>query len=255
MLGFIGYVFLGCLLAGGLLWVIQRGAFGSWFHWLRTKIGQTGDFAASQDPAGQMRQAAIDASAELGKADAALAKCKSIKKSLQRQVDNDIRQLRLVETDVQKSLERGVADDDPTLVVKLQQIRSFRESIEENNKQILQQDTLYRDTLDLANAASGRIQSALQRAERLKVKLDLGVARRDAIALLQRYSPGAINTAMASIDRYEQVAQSQLDEADAALEVAADRGQPLCGHSNGNSPQPDVSDLLAEMKSKTRVRV
>jgi phage shock protein A len=228
-----------------VLTVLNKHAAGSWWFLARTRAGQVGDYAAGVDPAAQMRQAALDATRDLATADEALKACERLKIQLRRQVENDTVQLNRLVAQIAKRQQDGATDNDRELVEKAQRVKKLRADIAENQSQLQQQEAIYDNTKTTANYASERIAGAFQRASRLKVKLQMGEQGRKMLSLLKQYNPNAIDMAMSNIDRYEQAAQNQLDDYQAELNVAADRGHLRPPQEDGE----DVADILAGIRS------
>ncbi len=233
----------------------NKNAAGSLWHLGRTKAGQAGDYAKTIDPAGQMRQAAIDAGEELKGADDALIESDKLKTRLTRQVESDTKTKNKIEGQIAKLLNDGVAESDSRIVEKLKRVRDLTNTIAENNIQIETQNGLYKTLLAKANGASQKIAAAMQRADQMKVRLDLGVQTQKITEMLSKYNPAAVRSKLAKIDEYEQAAQGQLDGYAAAAKVAADRAAVTGDDEDDDdnvTPETDeeLGSLLAGIKAK-----
>ncbi len=230
--------------------VFNKDSAGKWWHLGRTKLGQAGDYASTIDPAGQMKQAAKDASAELANADTALIACETLQKSLGRQVENDKRTLAINEAKILKKLKSGVKDSDPEILELLRSVQSLKKAIEQNQEQITTQATIYKNTLQSANRAGLKIKETMQRADTLKVRLDLGEQSDRIASMLAKYNPANVNSTMAKIDQYEQVAQQKLDGFQSKAKVMADRGYTEVEEEETIETNPELNDLLNSIKDK-----
>ncbi len=254
VLNVVGGLALLALVVFVLLRLFNKNAAGSWLHLGRTKAGQAGDYAKSIDPAGQMRQAALDAAAELKGADDALIQSDQLVTRLKRQVDNDKKIKVKLEGQIAKKINDGVSETDPTVVEKLKRVRDLTNSIAENESQIETQSKLYKGLLAKANGASEKIAGAMQRADQLKVRLDLGAQTANISAMLSKYNPAAVQSKLAKIDEYEQAAQGQLDGYASAAKVAADRNV-VEEDEDDVTPETDeeLGNILAGIKAKKGV--
>lgn len=237
-----------------LLRLFSKNAAGSWWHLGRTKAGQVGDYAKTVDPAGQMRQAALDAADELKGADDALIESDKLVTRLKRQVANDEKTKGKLEGQIAKKLKDGVAETDPQVVEKLKRVRDLTNSIAENKAQIETQSNLYKGLLKKANGASERIAGALQRADQLKVRLDLGAQTANITAMLSKYNPAAVQSKLAKIDEYEQAAQGQLDGYASAAKVAADRNVDADDEGDDDDVTPETDEELGDLLSKIKAK-
>lgn len=210
---------------------LNRDAAGNWLHWGRTKAGQAGDYATTLDPAGQMRQAAKDAAAELGTADDALIAADKLKLQLEDQVATETATKTKLEGQVRKLLKpvgeggKGKTPNDPVVVEKLKRIADLDDSIASTRTQIGTLVANYEKNLKQANAASERIAGALAEADRLGVQLQLGEQNAKVQAMLAKYNPAAVNGKLAALDKYREAAKDKLRGYAAQQKVAADRNQ------------------------------
>ena len=151
-----------------------------------------------------------------------------------------------------KKLKDGVSENDPTVVEKLKRVRDLTKSITENEGQIETQTKLYKGLLSKANGASERIAGALQRADQMKVRPDLGAQTANITAMLSKYNPAAVQPKLAKIDEYEQAAQGQLDGYASAAKVAADRNVGGDEEDDDVTPETDeeLGSLLNDIKAK-----
>ncbi len=259
--GTIGFVLeilaiVAILAVGGffVLRLFSKNAAGSWMHLGRTKAGQVGDYAKGIDPAGQMRQAALDAAQELKGADEALIESDKLVTRLKRQVESDEKTKSKLESQIALKLQAGTSEVDPQVVEKLKRIRDLAASIAENKSQIETQSALYKGLLSKANGASEKIAGAMRRADQLKVRLDLGAQTEKITSMLSKYNPAAVSSKLAKLDEYEQMAQGKLDGYASAAKVAADRsiGDDVDDDGDDVTPETDaeLGDLLAQIKAK-----
>lgn len=240
----------------GLLLILNRGAFSNVWFLGRTKAGQVGDFAKGIETAAQMRQAALDAGDELKGYDDANIEVLAFIKRLRRQVTGDKQTIGKLEGQVANKINSGAAETDPAVVEKLKRIRDLKKAVTENEGQIESQTKVYEDNVAKANAASAKIKAALQRADQLKVRLDLGAQAAKLNAMTSKYSPGNVNSKMAKIDELEQEAQKQLDTYDAQSQLARDRNVDGDDDEDDVNPEtdPELGDLLSEIKAKKGVK-
>lgn len=235
-----------------VLRLINRKAGDSWWHLFRTKAGQAGDYAKTVDPAGQMRQAALDAAAELKTADEAMEMSERLKAKLQRQVDNDVAQVGRLRAKIKKLLDEGRPENDPEVIEKAKRVAELERAIAQNKSQIEDQNVLYKNTLKSANAAAKKAKAAIDEADRLRVDLGLGEQAVKLAAMFQKYDPTAVNAKMAKIDEYRQAAQDQKDGHTAKLKVMADRSAAFADEDEDDDESgvvtEDVSNVLASIR-------
>lgn len=248
MFTILGYGIVAVIVLIAILAFFNVRAGRSWYHLFRTKAGQFGEYAEGVDPAGQMRQAAIDASAELANADKALMSCEAMQSKLKRQINGDTLAANRLRAQIKKKLESGTSETDPDIVSKAKQVAELEKAVIENTSQIELQNDIYRKTLNSANSAAKRINGAIQRADRLKIRLDIGAQMSNLTAMLSKYSPAAVNSKMASIDKFEEKANEQLDMHSASLKVMADRGY-VDEEETEFEMTSEAADVLASIRS------
>lgn len=250
MMTFLGYAFL-VVLAVAVVVLLARRVFPTWFHLGRTKAQQADDYAATIDPAGQMRQSALDAAEELKQADNALEASDTLQRSLQRQIDEDTKTVSKVRGQIANLIRpkseggKGLSQNDPVVVEKLKRVRDTDNAIQTNQNQLNDQIKVYEATLKNANKAGAKIAATVAEADRLKVQLNLGEQTVKINAMLAKYNPTAVNSKLAAVDRYRQAAQTKLDGYAAKGRVAADRG--VVNDDDDDDVTPDTDPELASI--------
>jgi hypothetical protein len=229
---------------GAILFIINGRAGRALWHLIRTKTGQAGAYAEGMDPAGQMKQAAQDAASDLKGADDALKACDVMQEKLSRQIENERLTANRKRAQIKRKLDAGAADSDPEVISLARDVQRLEKSIEENVGQVQIQKEIYTKTLNSANSAAGKVKDAMARADRLKVKLDMGEQMVRLNGMLARYDPTAVDNKLANIDKFEEKALEQLDGHKATMRVMQDRGY---AHDD-EADTTDVSDVLASIR-------
>ncbi len=247
LLQIAGYLFIVAVIVIGVMVLINKATGRAWYHLFRTKVGQAGDYAEGIDPAGQMKQAALDAAAELKGADDALVECDKLRSKMLRQIKADELSVARLRGEIKRKLTvENLPDNHPVVVEKAKQVKTLEANIAENNSQITLQETVYKTTLANANSAAAKVQGAMARADRMKVRLDLGAQTVKLTSMLAKYDPTAVNSKMASIDKYEEKGNEALDGQQAQLKVMADRG--MLEVPDPAADAAEVADVLADIR-------
>jgi phage shock protein A len=234
-----------------MLRLVNRDAGQSWWHLFRTKAGQAGDYAASIDPAGQMKQAAKDAAEELKAADDAMEASDKLRTQLNRQISEDAMQANRLRTSIRKLLDDGVKEDDARVVEKARRVRDLEKAINQNSQQADDQEKIYSNTLKSANAAAIKIRKAMDDAERLKVDLKMGEQMVKLQGMLQKYDPTNVDNKLSNIDKYKKAAQDQVDSYHSKSKVMADRSAAFVDEVE-ETDGSDVADVLASIRKNDK---
>lgn len=261
LLTVFGYLFIITVVGVGAVYLLRK-VFPQWFHLARTKKTQADDYAATIDPAGQMRQAALDAAAELKGADEALTASDTLQRGLKRQIEADAATANKLRGQVALQVRpkseggKGLSETDPLVVEKLKRIRDAEASVATNQGQLDDQIKVYERTLKQANKAGEKIAATIAEADRLKVSLQLGEKINAINAMIAKYNPAGVNSKLAEVDKYRQAAQQKLDGFAAQAKVAADRGQVNDDDEDDVSPltDPTLAGILDGIKQGSPVK-
>jgi phage shock protein A len=252
VVGFVAIAAVGLYL---LLRFLNKGAAGNAAHYAQTQVGKVGGWFAEQDPAAQMRQAAINAGAELHDADVALIEAERLSKGLARQITEDTRKRNNLETKTAQLLREGASETDPRIVDNARRIAELEKTIAENSAQIDSAQKAYAATLKNANSASRKIKGAMDEADRLKVDLALGEQAVKLTQMFQKYDPSKTNSNLAKIDQYRQEAQKAKDGNAATLKVMADRAEAFTDDADDaeiDASSPEVEGVMARLRAKAK---
>lgn len=247
----VGYVAIGIGVLFVIFRLVNRKAGESWWHLLRSKLGKSGDYAKNIDPAGQMRQAAQDAAADLKQADAALEANEALKLKLERQIQSDSQQAGRLRVKVKQLIEQGRPDSDPEVIAKAARIADLEKSVAQNQSQVEEQAKIYKNVLSSADKSAKSIRKAMEEAKRMEVDLKMGEQMVNLSSMLQRYDPTAVNSKMAKIDEYRQAAQDMKDGHAAKLKVMADRSASFVAEDDTDDDvaTDEVNSVLASIRS------
>lgn len=253
VLSVFGGIALLVVLALVVLRVFNKNAVGAWWHLGRTKAGQAGDYATSIDPAGQMRQAALDGFEELKKTDKAAEANEKLKLKLEDQLKTERQSLGKLEGQVAQKLKSGVSESAPIVVEKLKRIQDLEVSIEANESQVAELTTEYERIMKQAKKAGTELAKAMAEADRLGVQLEVAGQIAAMRAMMTKYDPTAVNAKLTDIGKYREAAKDQLRGHVAAAKVARDRA-PETDDEDDDSVTPEtdagLGDVLARLKAK-----
>lgn len=240
---FLGYAFIAVLLVGGAV-LLARRYFPAWLHLARTKKAEADEYATTIDPAGQMRQAAKDAMAELKGADDAMVAADKLKAQLDEQIAEETKTVNRLRGQVATRIKpvsqggKGHPETHPVVLEKLKRIRDVEESIAATKTQSDGLAEEYQRLLLQANKSSLEIAATMKEADRLGVQLQLGEQMVKVREQMAKYNPNAVNSKMAEMDKYRQAAKDKLRGFQSQNKVAADRA---AAHADDDEDDDDVT--------------
>ena len=238
----------------GIFAFLNKRAFGKVFHYGKTQAGNVGRFAEATDPVNQMRESAEEAKEQISTARNALIKNKALKESLERQVEKNKRDIATLESRIKHDLEHGKPKTDAAIITKAEQLAVARHDFNLNTQQLQTQIEVYNNTLTSAKKAASKIGELENRADRLQVRIDTSAAQADLAEMLSQYNPSGISNAIGKASKFEEIAERQISENQARLQVNADLGLTDFNNEEDINVSAEASNILDELEPKSPVQ-
>ncbi len=205
---------------------LNFGAFSKMKFWARSKAGKAGTYFEQDDPVAQMRQAAVDAGANINSAREALVKAEALKGSLERQVRSDTAEIATLTSRINKKLDSGTPKDSNEITQLAEALARAKKSLEMNQTQLADNVSFYNTTLAATKKEAAKITQLDQRAMRFQVRLDLSTAQAGLAEMANRFKPASMNGALQTASKFEEIAERKIEENSARLRVNAEFADP-----------------------------
>lgn len=248
-MGLWGYIGLAALVVF-VLFIINKRAVTEFFGLARAQVGKGGRYIGQLDPVARMQQVADDAKDQIKGYKQTLTKCEALKVSLQSQVEEDTKNKSRLLARINRLMEEGKLDTDPTLQNLAKQLADTEKRLTTNKKQLDDNTELYNSALKNVQAAVAKIATAEQEAKSLDARLKVSESQRELNDMFQTsFDPTSINASLGEFDKFKKIAEDKINANNASLKVTKDLGGTSFQAEEDESNE-DAKDLLASIRKQ-----
>jgi phage shock protein A len=233
----IGYILLGVLVVGFVIWLVNRGAFSDLWKSGRAQLGKIGTAAKNADPHALLTQEIKDKEAEVNGSLDALEESKAMVNELESQVKGDQRRVAQLDARIKASLKDDRDDKSGKAGEYAMELATAKANLEKNEAQFKRAQGNHANNLARFRAAQQKVADAKQRARQLGVELK------------QSATDARLNKMSASFN----VNVGDLDEKLSETEAAV-RAQIARNNAVGEVQAELGNDVLADIKEEERLR-
>lgn len=206
--------------AGVVVFVINRRAAKDAGGWARAKIGRAGAWFGRDDPIGQLRQKARDGQEGMAASREALVTAKAFHKRMERMVQDEEGEERVLTARINRRLDGGAAPADPEVKRLSAELGRVRQALAGHRQQRDDAEALFKQGMADLDAGDQAVSDMEHEADRLEVELETSRGHAQladlAEAMKGRHPGGFANEAA----RLRRAAQEEVDRNRAKIEIS-----------------------------------